>query len=173
MQPAPAPQRSPGSNPMRPGCSPFMTACSPVRLGCTQAAPCEGTQSVCISGAARLLRGVQLVRPDHALASRAVPDHARTAQIGSRDCMAKSAHARKSPQKNPAVVLGLDSGPGRPEGRLRSWALVPAPCPSPCPSSPVRCAFRLPGGALTKLKQREAAKLALRRVEVMSMPGLE
>ena len=35
------------------------------------------------------------------------------------------------------------------------------------------CAFRHLGGGLTKLKQREAAKLALRQVEVLSMPELE
>ena len=102
LQHAPATRCSTGWNPMHPAvCDArvqlaFMTACSPVRPGCNpmrpscaQAAPWG--HPVCISGAARLLRGVQLVRPDYALASRAVPDHARAAQIGSRESMAKSA----------------------------------------------------------------------------------
>ena len=132
-----------------------------------------------ISGAARLLRGVQLVRTDHALASRAVPDHARPTQVGSWGSMVKSAHARRSPEAPPACARHWTLGPRGawiPKGGC-SCALVPAPCPNPSQTRAqthrLCCAFRHPGGGLTKLKQREAAKLALRQVEVLSMPELE
>ena len=108
LQHAPATRCSTGWNPMRPAVcdasaarlhdgvqpyasrlQPYAPLCTPMHPSCTQAAPWG--HPVCLSGAARLLRGVQLVRPDYALASRAVPDHARATQIGSRESMAKSA----------------------------------------------------------------------------------
>ena len=128
-----------------------------------------------ISGAARLLRGVQLVRSDHALASRAVPDHARPTQIGSWGSMVKSAHARRSPETPPVCGRRWTLGPRGawvPKGGC-GCALAPAPCRNRAQTHRFRCAFRHPGGGLTKLKQREAAKLALRQVEVLSMPELE
>ena len=139
-----------------------------LRPSCTLGAPrvylrCSSPPSRRAAGSARL---------------RACEPRSARPRSGGSDWLAgkhgQECHARRSleapvcawPELSWPGLSGPDSW--MPKGGSGAHAL-----PKPVPKPTVCCAFRHPGGALTKLKQREAAKLALRQVEVMSMPELE
>ena len=184
LQHAPATRCSTGWNPMHPavcdasaarlhdGVQPCASRLQPyapkLRPSCTLGAPrvylrCSSPPSRRAAGSARL---------------RACEPRSARPRSGGSDWLAgkhgQECHAHRSLEAPVCAWPGLSwpglSGPDSwmPKGGSGAHAL-----PKPVPKPTVCCAFRHPGGALTKLKQREAAKLALRQVEVMSMPELE